>query len=67
MTQTAEALVLDLLEWLARKERSYEETMDAWRTSMPETSGLGGCQRSRIGLCPDRDRSIVGYRNTRRV
>jgi len=36
MTQTVEALVLDLLEWLARKDRSYEETMDAWRTSCPK-------------------------------
>ena len=35
MTQTVEALVLDLLEWLSRRERSYEETMDAWRTSCP--------------------------------
>jgi len=32
---TVDALVLDLLEWLARRERSYEETMDAWRTSCP--------------------------------
>jgi D-3-phosphoglycerate dehydrogenase len=31
-----EALVLDLVEWVARKERSYEETMDAWRTSCPK-------------------------------
>ena len=30
-----EALVLDLLEWLAKSERSYEEVMDAWRTSCP--------------------------------
>ncbi|HXM43150.1 MAG TPA: hypothetical protein VN924_18080 [Bryobacteraceae bacterium] len=30
-----EALILDLLEWLARSERSYEEVMDAWRTSCP--------------------------------
>jgi D-3-phosphoglycerate dehydrogenase len=28
-----EALILDLLEWLASGERSYEEDMDAWRTS----------------------------------
>ena len=33
--QTVEGLVLDLVEWVARKERSYEETMDAWRTSCP--------------------------------
>jgi D-3-phosphoglycerate dehydrogenase len=30
-----EALILDLLEWLASGERSYEEVMDAWRTSCP--------------------------------
>jgi D-3-phosphoglycerate dehydrogenase len=35
MTATVEPLVLDLLEWLARRERSYAETMDAWRTSCP--------------------------------
>jgi hypothetical protein len=33
MTDTVvEALILDLLEWLANGERSYEEVMDAWRT-----------------------------------
>jgi hypothetical protein len=35
MSQTVEVLVLDLLEWLARRDRSYQETMDAWRTSCP--------------------------------
>jgi hypothetical protein len=30
-----EALIVDLLEWLATGERSYEEVMDAWRTSCP--------------------------------
>jgi hypothetical protein len=30
-----ESLILDLLEWLARRDRSYEEVMDAWRTSCP--------------------------------
>ena len=30
-----EALILDLLEWVAKGERSYEEVMDAWRTSCP--------------------------------
>ena len=28
-------LILDLLEWIGRKERTYQETMDAWRTSCP--------------------------------
>ena len=36
MTQTVEVLVLDLLEWLSRQDRSYEEAMDAWRTSCPK-------------------------------
>lgn len=31
-----ENLVLDLLEWVHRKERTYQETMDAWRTSCPK-------------------------------
>ena len=35
MSHTVEVLVLDLLEWLSRRDRSYEETMDAWRTSCP--------------------------------
>ena len=35
MTDTVENLVLDLIEWVARKTRTYEETMDAWRTSCP--------------------------------
>ncbi len=32
---TVEALIVDLLVWLASRERTYEETMDAWRTSCP--------------------------------
>jgi hypothetical protein len=31
-----ESLILDLLEWLASGERSYNEVMDAWRTSCPK-------------------------------
>jgi hypothetical protein len=33
---TVDALILDLLEWLAKSDRSYEEVMDAWRTSCPK-------------------------------
>lgn len=35
MTDPVQALVLDLLEWLSARERTYQETMDAWRTSCP--------------------------------
>lgn len=30
-----EALVFDLVEWVAREPRSYGEVIDAWRTSCP--------------------------------
>lgn len=30
-----DALILDLLEWIAMRERTYEEVMNAWRTSCP--------------------------------
>jgi DNA-binding PadR family transcriptional regulator len=35
MIDTVEALILDLLEWVANGEKSYEQVMDAWRTSCP--------------------------------
>ncbi len=35
MSQVVDSLILDLLEWLARRECTYEETMAAWRTSCP--------------------------------
>ena len=36
MIDAVESLILDLLEWVAGRERTYEETMDAWRTSCPK-------------------------------
>ena len=35
MTDTVQNLILDLVEWVERTERTYEDTMDAWRTSCP--------------------------------
>ncbi|MGO9453098.1 MAG: hypothetical protein ACLQDV_18970 [Candidatus Binataceae bacterium] len=35
MTSVVESLILDLLQWLAAGEKSYDEVMDAWRTSCP--------------------------------
>jgi hypothetical protein len=32
---SVEALILDLLEWVAIRPRSYDEVMNAWRTSCP--------------------------------
>jgi hypothetical protein len=36
MPDTIENLILDLVEWVGRKERTYIETMDGWRTSCPK-------------------------------
>jgi predicted transcriptional regulator len=36
MADVVEALIYDLLEWVAKGQRSYEEVMDAWRTSCPK-------------------------------
>jgi hypothetical protein len=35
MSDVVESLILDLVEWVAGKERTYEEAMNAWRTSCP--------------------------------
>lgn len=35
MTDSIDNLILDLLEWVEREPRTYEETMEAWRTSCP--------------------------------
>jgi len=35
MTLDNKSLMLDLVEWIARRPRPYVEVMDAWRTSCP--------------------------------
>lgn len=35
MTLDNEPLVLDLVEWVAKEPRSYQDVMTAWRTSCP--------------------------------
>ena len=35
MTDNVENLILDLVEWVGWKQRTYQETIDAWRTSCP--------------------------------
>ncbi|HEY2616907.1 MAG TPA: hypothetical protein VGI78_06185 [Acetobacteraceae bacterium] len=35
MSETVDALLCDLLAWLAPGARSYDEVMEAWRTSCP--------------------------------
>jgi len=35
MSEDIRSLILDLVEWVALRPRSYPEVMDAWRTSCP--------------------------------
>jgi hypothetical protein len=35
MSEETQALVLDLVEFVARQPRPYAEVMEAWRTSCP--------------------------------
>ena len=60
MTDTVENLILDLLEWLDRKPRSYQETMEAWRTSCPRLPVWEDAQdRGLIETMSSNGRSIV--------
>ena len=38
MAETINALVLDLVEWIARAPRPYAEVIETWRTSCPSSS-----------------------------
>jgi len=35
VTDTIDALILDLLEWIGPSPRPYAETLEAWQTSCP--------------------------------
>jgi hypothetical protein len=35
MSNTVETLIIDLLQYIAAKERSYDEVIEAWQTSCP--------------------------------
>ena len=35
MREATDALVLDLVEWIAREPRPYAEVIETWRTSCP--------------------------------
>ena len=35
---TPVSLVLDMVEWISTKTRTYDEVMEAWRTSCPRLS-----------------------------
>ena len=63
-----DALILDLLEWLAKRDRSYEEVMEAWRTSCPrlpiweEANDRGLVKKEEVNR-----RCVVGISSSGRV
>jgi hypothetical protein len=75
-SQAVPGLVLQLLAWVGRAERSYDETMDAWRTSCPRLSvwedvvdaglvvvdpaGARGFGHARVRLTPQGERVLKG-------
>ncbi|HWE51948.1 MAG TPA: hypothetical protein VG273_19295 [Bryobacteraceae bacterium] len=62
MTDTVlESLILDLLEWISSSERSYEEVMNAWRTSCPKLPVWEDANdRGLVSIMKSGGRSIVG-------
>jgi D-3-phosphoglycerate dehydrogenase len=59
MTDTVD-LILDLVEWVGRKERTYQETMDAWRTSCPRLPIWEDAnERGLVETVSANDRSLV--------
>ena len=60
MTDPVDALILDLVEWVGRKERTYQDTMDAWRTSCPRlTVWEDATDRGLVELASPHGRSLV--------
>lgn len=60
MTATNEALILDLVEWVAKQPRLYSEAIDAWRTSCPRLTIWEDClEQGLIARMAAPDRSIV--------
>ena len=55
MSDTIEPLIVDLVAWVAKEERSYADVMEAWRTSCPrlpvweEANARGFVMRVRAG------------------
>ena len=55
MSETIEPLILDLLEWVSPKPRTYREVLSVWRTSCPrlpvweEANDRGYLEVSRSG------------------
>lgn len=53
-SENIEPLIIDLVAWIAREPRTYQEAMDVWRTSCPRlTVWEDACDRGLITRKPD--------------
>jgi hypothetical protein len=70
VTGATEQLTIQLLEWIESRPRTYDDVIDAWRTSCPRLSiwedalidGLVECKagRPRAVLLTSRGRALLG-------
>jgi hypothetical protein len=72
MPESVSLLMLQFLDWVARRPRTYAEAMDAWRTSCPrlsvwedalidgliEVNGGGPARQGEVALTP-RGRAVL--------
>jgi hypothetical protein len=54
-----ENLILDLLEWLALRDRTYQEVMEAWRTSCPKLPVWEDANDRGLVMSAERDGSTI--------
>ena len=60
MPAVLDPLVMDLVEWVARRPRPYEEVIDAWRTSCPRlTVWEDAMDRGLIARARGADKSLM--------
>jgi D-3-phosphoglycerate dehydrogenase len=68
MSDTVENLILDLLDWVAVRERTYEDVMSAWRTSCPRLPVWeDATDRGLVALHHENGRSIVSLTDSGRA
>jgi len=73
MPESVSLLMIQFLEWVSSRHRTYAEAMDAWRTSCPRLSvwedalidGLIRVEQSEVALTP-RGREILEANQNRR-
>ena len=59
--ETTDALVLDLVEWIAREPRLYSEVIDVWRTSCPRlTIWEDAVDRGYVARQPGAGQGVAG-------